>query len=62
MTKTNLGLKNMRKLSFDTPDKALEFLLDGNKKFIEGKPEIKNYCFDSMLKSLDEGQIGRAHV
>ena len=55
MTKL-IRTKNMRKLSFDTPDKALEFLLDGNKKFIEGKPEIKNYCFDSMLKSLDEGQ------
>lgn len=46
----------MRKLSFNTPDEALKFLLEGNKKFIEGKPEIKNYCFDSMLKSLEEGQ------
>ena len=46
----------MRKLSFDSPDEALEFLLEGNRKFIEGKPEIKNYCFDSMIKSLDEGQ------
>lgn len=46
----------MRKLSFNTPDEALEFLLEGNKKFIEGTPEIKNYCFDSMLKSLEEGQ------
>lgn len=46
----------MRKLSFNTPGEALEFLLDGNRKFIEGKPEIKNYCFDSMLKSLEEGQ------
>lgn len=46
----------MRKLSFDTPEAALKFLLDGNKKFIEGKPEVKNYCFDSMIKSLDEGQ------
>ena len=46
----------MRNLSFNTPEKALEFLLGGNRKFIEGKPEIKNYCFDSMIKSLDEGQ------
>lgn len=46
----------MRKLSFDTPDEALNFLLEGNKKFIEGKPEIKNYCFDSMKESLETGQ------
>ncbi len=46
----------MRKLSFDTPDSALEFLLKGNKKFIEGCPEIKNYCFDSMKESLSTGQ------
>ena len=46
----------MRNLSFNTPEKALEFLLGGNRKFIEGKPEIKNYCFDPMIKSLDEGQ------
>ncbi len=46
----------MRKLSFDTPDEALKFLLDGNRKFINGEPEIKNYCFDSMIKSLEDGQ------
>lgn len=46
----------MRKLNFNTADEALEFLLEGNKKFIEGKPEIKNYCFDSMIKSLEDGQ------
>ena len=52
----------MRKLSFNTPDEALKFLLEGNKKFIEGKPEIKNYCFDSMKESLEEGQKPYATV
>ncbi len=52
----------MRKLNFNTPEEALEFLLEGNRKFIEGKPEIKNYCFDSMKESLEEGQKPYATV
>jgi len=52
----------MRKLSFNTPDEALEFLLEGNRKFIEGKPEIKNYCFHSMRESLVLGQRPYAAV
>lgn len=52
----------MRKLSFDTPEDALEFLLEGNKKFIEGKPEVKNYCFESMKETLVSGQKPYAAV
>lgn len=46
----------MRNLTFETPEEALEFLLEGNRKFAENEPDVKNFCFKSMQESLIVGQ------
>ena len=37
-------------------DELLEILLEGNRRFKNNTPRVKNHCFDEMKRTLVEGQ------